>query len=73
MNPSTDEKPGQLPRMTHEEVRARAQRIFDRWGEPPYKSHWPDSAMGTEEVAVLSEFVTYWRPFLKVNPPKSTE
>jgi hypothetical protein len=70
MNNPTDEKPGDLPKMTHDEVKARAQRIFDRWGEPPYKSHFPESALGHDEVAIISEFVTYWRPMLKVNPPR---
>lgn len=71
-------RPNKLPAMTAAKAQERAQRILDLRGEPPYTadgvySMTPDNPneprwqpLTQDEVAVLSEFVCYWRPFLKV-------
>lgn len=64
--------PNTLEPMKREEVLARAQRILDLRGEPPYKAElfdsefpeWYSGGVTADEAAVLSEFVHYWRPFL---------
>lgn len=60
-------QPNKLAPMKTDEVIARAQRIFDLRGEPPYDSNTFDTHSGVisaDELAVLSEFVYFWRPFL---------
>lgn len=70
-------KPTTLPADTYTKVLARAQRIFDRLGRPPYKARYaydldPVSEQDQEytrfgsedEAHVLSEFVTFWLPYL---------
>jgi hypothetical protein len=60
-----DVEPNKLAPMKREEVIERAQRIFDLRGEPPYTAI-PE--LSSDELAVLSEFVHYWRPFLVIKP-----
>ena len=59
-------RPNTLPAMTLEEVKARAQRIADRLGFPPYGQYETPGMgdLGADAVAVISEFVYYWQPYL---------
>lgn len=58
--------PNELPIMTAGQIKQRAQRIFDLRGKPPYLGGGGDlEALSDDELAVLSEFVHYWLPFLK--------
>lgn len=69
-----DAVPNRLPAMTYDEVIARAQRIFDLRGAPPYRASYSYSGNGPggyhtlerseDEAAVLSEFVYHWLPLL---------
>lgn len=65
--------PNKLPSMTREEVIARAQRILDERGKPPYtpktfgsefQEWYPDGFLSEDECAILSEFVYFWLPYL---------
>lgn len=71
-----DSVPNKLPALKREEVIARAQRILDargkfeltledfRFGQGPYL---PDIVAITEdELALINEFLHFWRPFLKL-------
>lgn len=65
-------KPNTLPKMTWDEVVARAQRILDARGAPPYTPATFDSYVPNnldkvleDEAAVISEFVYYWLPYLR--------
>lgn len=60
-NNPPDYIPNRLPDMKTPEVIARAQRILDKRGRPPYSA---DACRTEDEAAVLSEFVYYWLPFL---------
>lgn len=73
-----DAVPNKLPPMRTEEVIARAQRILDRhgkfeltladfqFGTDPYR---PDIiAISEDELALINEFLHYWRPFIKLSP-----
>ena len=73
--------PAKLPAAKYEEVKARAQRILDLRGKPPYRaSTFVNVArelggtdvvlLSDDEALILSEFVTYWMPYLveKVKP-----
>lgn len=77
-------KPNILPAMKWDEVQARAQRIVDMRGFPPYKAIPPCSnflCRGTEEeskpilsvdeAAVLSDFVYFWQPYLTLKEKPS--
>lgn len=69
-----------LPAMKTEEVIARAQRILDLRGRPPYVRRYSYNESGAgpggyhteelseDEAAVLSDFVYHWLPFLVVKP-----
>jgi hypothetical protein len=68
-------EPNRLPKMTAEEVKARAQRILDLRGMPPYgPMTWQQSqedgppyhitTVTDDEAALISEFVYFWLPFL---------
>ena len=66
-------RPAKLPAAKYEEVKARAQRILDLRGKPPYggslgQSHplydEDGSGLSDDELLILSEFVTYWMPYL---------
>lgn len=65
--------PATLPVMTREEVKARAQRILDIRGTPPYdnrryitpEQNCPNPLI-EDELAVLSEFVQFWMPYLTI-------
>ncbi len=57
---------GTLPAMTLDEVKARAQRIKDNRGYPPLSIHLQGPVILTEdENALINDFLTYWRDFLK--------
>lgn len=57
-------KPAKLPTMTTPEVKARAQRIVNLHGAPPYTAATVGFELNSDdEIAVISEFVTYWMPF----------
>lgn len=72
--------PNKLPAMKWEEVKERAQRIADERGFPPYKKDAitvaqisdeefdivgrPFELLLDDELAVLSEFMYYWQPYL---------
>ena len=66
--------PAKLPAAKYEEVKARAQRILDMRGKPPYTPmSWQQSfeeapyhrtTVSEDEALILSEFVTYWLPYL---------
>lgn len=70
--------PATLPAMKAEDVKARAQRILDLRGTPPYKLRYSHNENGggsegyhtlqlsEDEAAVLSEFVQYWLPYLTI-------
>jgi hypothetical protein len=55
------QKPGKLPPMTMEEIEARAQRILNHRGEPPYTNL---TSPIQDEIDIVNEFMHYWRPFL---------
>lgn len=68
-------RPAKLPAEKYEEVKARAQRILDLRGRPPYRvSTFMNVAkelngtdivpLSEDEALILSEFVTYWLPYL---------
>lgn len=69
---SEDIQPNKLPAMKSEEVKARAQQIFDLRGAPPYSQNtFKDyQTLSDGEVAVISEFVHYWMPYLSQRLPK---
>lgn len=56
-------KPNLMPKMTSQEVRDRAEKIFHRRGPAPYTVETFHHIIEEEEVAVISEFVWYWQPF----------
>lgn len=65
---------GQMPHMSYNEVVARAQRILDVRGRPPYTRESFSLSLGFEgsfrseitddELGVLNDFMTYWNPFV---------
>ena len=70
-------RPAKLPAAKYEEVKARAQRILDLRGKPPYRAipacsnflcqpetGEPKPILSNDEALILSEFVTYWMPYL---------
>jgi hypothetical protein len=59
-------KPNILPAMTFDEVKARAQRMLDRFGPPPYEQYGTPGMgdLGADAVAVISDFVHFWLPYL---------
>jgi len=62
-------KPNILPARKWNEVLARAQRIADLRGFPPYSARHGDNdawepVLSDDEAAVLSEFVYFWQPYL---------
>lgn len=65
-------RPNKLPAMRTEDVKARAQRILDLRGKPPYTKDTFGitgqvvniTPVTEDEAAVLSEFVHYWMPYL---------
>lgn len=59
-------EPNRLPKMTAEEVKARAQRILDLRGMPPYSRYetYSELAVTDDEAALISEFVYFWLPYL---------
>ena len=71
-------QPAKLPAARYDEVKARAQRILDQRGRPPYTPMvWQQSfddtpyhrtTVSEDEALVLSEFVTYWMPYLVEKP-----
>ncbi len=65
-NDGFETRPNRLPQMKVEDVQARAQRIFDLRGEPPYgmNNFGLEAPLTGDEAAIISDFVTYWRPFL---------
>lgn len=66
--------PNKLPLMTHDQVMERAQKIFEHRGTPPFNraehfSTADDKHFVTdEEMAVISDFVFHWLPYLTVKP-----
>lgn len=77
-NNDPDLKPNTMPAMTNDQVKARAQRILDQRGPPPYKVTYSYNESGNgpggyhtlqlseDDAAVISEFVSYWMPFLTI-------
>lgn len=48
----------------YENVKARAAKILNHRGEPPYTVKTFEDHLLAEEVVVISEFVQFWRPFI---------
>lgn len=73
-------QPNRLPAMKWDEVLAQAQAIYDRYGAPPYTKDnertevnysgdvavmvRPFANLAEPELAVLSDFVYYWLPYI---------
>lgn len=53
-----------LPADTYERVKERARVILNHRGEPPYSIETFEGNLLFEEVVIVSEFVTFWRPFI---------
>lgn len=71
-------QPGKIETLTREQVLAMAKRIWEMRGEPPYKhrsTFFPGSDLTDDEMRIISDFVTYWRPFFtieeKSTPPEA--
>lgn len=61
--------PNALPSLTFDQVKARAQKIFDLRGMPPYDRSTPGyQDLSEDEIGVLSEFVYYWQNYLVAKP-----
>lgn len=58
-------KPAQLPKMTVDQVRERAERIFKLRGPAPYGSgiQFADCNLSEDEIQIISEQVLYWQPY----------
>ena len=66
-NAEAERKFAVLPAMTYEQVKARAQKILDDRGLPPYtrEKHLQHGMNISEaELAVISDFVANWLPQL---------
>lgn len=57
-------RPNKLPAMRTEDVKARAQRILDLRGKPPYTKDTFGGQLSEGEAALISDFVHYWMPYL---------
>lgn len=68
-NNAPDTQPNKLPPMKMEEVIARAQRVLDSRGTPPYAGG-ALTVMTEDEAAVIGEFVFYWLPYLTIKEQK---
>lgn len=68
--------PNPMPPMKYEEVKARAQRLLDEYGRPPYTrenfphiydfegSYGNHGQLSEDALALISDFVWHWLPFL---------
>ncbi len=60
-----DIQPGKMKVMTFQQCLDRAERIFNLRGRPPYTlDHYKGSDLSPDELGILSDYMTYWNPFL---------
>lgn len=59
-----DATPGPLAPDRYDAVKARAQKILNHRGEPPYTVATFENHLLAEEVLIIGEFVQFWRPFI---------